>query len=162
MLARVINPFLAPSPLPFRFPNFDAIREEHFQPAFEAGMAEQRAEVDAITADPDPPTFENTLVALERSGAILRRVSAAFFTLVGSCSTPGIRDIEAEVAPRLTAHADAITLDATLFARIDALFVRRHELDLDPSRCGCWSTGTATPSGPALGSVRPSRIGCAR
>ena len=132
MLARVINPFLAPSPLPFRFPDFDAIREEHFQPAFEAGMAEQRAEVDAITADPEPPTFENTLVALERSGAILRRVSAAFFTLVGSCSTPGIRDIEAEVAPRLTAHADAITLDAALFARIDALFVRRHELDLDP------------------------------
>ena len=132
MLARVINPFLTPSQLPFGFPDFDAIREEHFRPAFEAGMAEQRAEVDAITADPQPPTFENTLVALERSGAILRRVSAVFFTLVGSCSTPGIRDIEAEMAPRLAAHADAITLDAELFARIDALFDRRHELELDP------------------------------
>jgi peptidyl-dipeptidase Dcp len=132
MLARVINPLLTPSPLPFGFPDFDAIREEHFRPAFEVGMAEQRAEVDAITADPQPPTFENTLVALERSGATLRRVSAVFFTLVGSCSTWGIRDIEAEIAPRLAAHADAVTLDAELFARIDALFDRRHELELDP------------------------------
>ena len=163
MLAQVINPFLAPSPLPFGFPDFDAIREEHFRPAFEAGMAEQRAEVDAITADPQPPTFENTLVALERSGATLRRVSAVFFTLVGSCSTPGIRDIEAEMAPRLAAHADAITLDAELFARIDALFDRAARARAwTPSRCGCSSTGTATPCGPAPGWARPSRIGCGR
>jgi peptidyl-dipeptidase Dcp len=132
MLARVTgNPFLAPSSLPFEFPDFDAIREEHFLPAFAAGMAEQRAEVDAITADPAPATFENTIVALERSGAALRRVSSVFFTLVGSCSTPGIREIEAEVAPRLAAHADAITLDPALFTRIEALFAARHELDLD-------------------------------
>jgi peptidyl-dipeptidase Dcp len=132
MLARVTgNPFLAPSPLPFEFPDFDAIREEHFLPAFTAGMTEQRAEVDAITADPGPATFENTIVALERSGATLRRVSSVFFTLVGSCSTPGIREIEAEVAPQLAAHADAITLDPVLFARIEALFAARHDLDLD-------------------------------
>jgi len=126
-----VNPFVAPSPLPFGYPDFDAIREEHFRPAFAAGMAEQRAEIDAITADPEPPTFDNTLVALERSGSILRRVSAVFFTLVGSCSTPGIREIEAEVAPQLAAHGDAITLDADLFARIEALFAARRELDLD-------------------------------
>jgi peptidyl-dipeptidase Dcp len=132
MLARVTgNPFLTPSPLPFEFPDFDAIREEHFLPAFAAGMAEQRAEVDAITADPGPATFENTIVALERSGAILRRVSNVFFTLVSSCSTPGIREIEAEVAPQLAAHADAITLDPVLFARIEALFAARDDLDLD-------------------------------
>jgi peptidyl-dipeptidase Dcp len=132
MLARVTgNPFLAPSPLPFAFPDFDAIREEHFLPAFAAGMAEQRAEVDAITADPGPATFENTIVALERSGATLERVANVFFTLVGSCSTPGIREIEAEVAPQLAAHADAITLDPVLFARIEALFATRHDLDLD-------------------------------
>jgi peptidyl-dipeptidase Dcp len=132
MLARVTgNPFLAPSPLPFEFPDFDAIREEHFLPAFTAGMAEQRAEVDAITADPGPATFENTIVALERSGATLRRVSTVFFTLVGSCSTPGLREIEAEVAPRLAAHADAITLDPVLFARVEALFAARQDLDLD-------------------------------
>jgi peptidyl-dipeptidase Dcp len=132
MLARVsANPFLAPSPLPYEFPDFDTIREEHFLPAFTAGMAEQRAEVDAITADPGPATVENTVVALERSGAVLRRVSAVFFTLVGSCSTPGIREIEAEVAPQLAAHADAITLDPQLFTRIEALFAAREDLDLD-------------------------------
>jgi peptidyl-dipeptidase Dcp len=132
MLARVTgNPFLTPSPLPFEFPDFDAIREEYFVPAFAAGMAEQRAEVDAITADPGPATFENTIVALERSGATLRRVSSVFFTLVSSCSTPGIREIEAEVAPQLAAHADAITLDRVLFARIEALFAARDDLDLD-------------------------------
>jgi peptidyl-dipeptidase Dcp len=133
MLARVTgNPFLAPGPLPFAYPDFDAIREEHFLPAFAAGMAEQRAEVDAITADPGPATFENTIVALERSGATLRRVLNVFFTLVRSCSTPGIREIEAEAAPQLAAHADAITLDPVLFARIEALFAARHDLALDP------------------------------
>ncbi|MHA6619301.1 M3 family metallopeptidase [Pseudonocardia sp. DLS-67] len=132
MLARVTgNPFLAPSSLPFEFPDFDAIREEHFLPAFTAGMAEQRAEVAAIIADPGPATFENTIVALERSGATLGRVSRVFFTLVGSCSTPGIRGIEAEVAPQLAAHADAIMLDPVLFTRIEALFAARHDLGLD-------------------------------
>ncbi len=116
-----VNPFLAPSPLPYEFPDFDAIAEQHFAPAFEAGMVEQRGEVDAITANPDPASFDNTIVALERSGAMLRRVSAVFFTLTNACSTPGIREIEAQVAPTLAAHADAITLDAALFARIEAV-----------------------------------------
>src|SRR3982751_6553222 len=97
------NPFRASSPLPYGYPDFDAIREEHFLPAFEEGMRRHRAEVDAIGADPQPPTFANTVEALERAGRMLRRVSAVFFTLVGSASTPGIRGIEAEVAPRLTA-----------------------------------------------------------
>jgi len=115
------NPFLAPSPLPFGYPDFSAIREEHFLPAFVEGMARQRAEVDAIAADPAPPTFENTLVALERSGDVLRRVSAVFFVLAASSSTEGIRAVEAEVAPLLAAHADAIRLDPALFARIEAI-----------------------------------------
>ena len=115
------NPFLAPSPLPFGYPDFSAIREEHFLPAFVEGMARQRAEVDAIAADPAPPTFENTLVALERSGDVLRRVSAVFFVLAASASTEGIRAVEAEVAPLLAAHADAIRLDPALFARIEAV-----------------------------------------
>ncbi len=131
-LGRVVNPFLAPSPLLYGYPDFDAIADEHFLPAFAAGMAEQRGEVEAITADPGPPTFANTIVALELSGAILRRVSAVFFTLAGSCSTPGIRAIEAEVALQLSAHVDAITLDPALFARIDELFGARDELELDP------------------------------
>ncbi|HXV94067.1 MAG TPA: M3 family peptidase, partial [Pseudonocardia sp.] len=126
------NPLLTPSPLPFGFPDFTAIREEHFLPAFAAAMAEQRAEVDAITAETAGPTFENTVVALERSGSVLRRVSAVFFTLTGSLATPGVRAIETEIAPRLAAHADAITLDPVLFARLDALHERREELGLDP------------------------------
>jgi peptidyl-dipeptidase Dcp len=125
------NPFRSPSPLPFGYPDFTAIREEHFLPAFTEAMARQRAEVDAITSEPAPPTFTNTMEALERSGAMLRRVSAVFFTLVGSASTPGIRAIEAEVAPLLSAHRDAITLNPTLFARLDALHEQRHELGLD-------------------------------
>jgi peptidyl-dipeptidase Dcp len=127
-----VNPLLEPSPLPFGFPDFAAIREEHLPEAFAGAMAEQRAEVAAITAQPGPPTFADTIVALECSGATLRRVSAVFVTLVGSLSTPGIRDIEAQVAPQLTAHADAITLDPALFARLDALHAARHDLDLDP------------------------------
>ena len=132
MLAGVTaNPFLTPSSLPFEFPDFHVIREEHFAPAFAAGMQEQRAEVDAITADPGPATFENTIIALERSGQTLRRVSAVFHTLVSSCSTPGIRAIEAELAPQLAAHADAIMLDPALFARIEALYAARDDLGLD-------------------------------
>ncbi|HEX8519216.1 MAG TPA: M3 family metallopeptidase [Pseudonocardia sp.] len=127
-----MNPLLVPSPLPYGFPDFDAIAEEHFVEAFAVGMAEQRAEVDAITTRPVAPTFDDTVVALERSGATLRRVSAVFSTLVASLSTPGVRAIEAELAPRLAAHADAITLDPALFARLDALHAVRHDLDLDP------------------------------
>ncbi|MEJ3652063.1 M3 family metallopeptidase [Actinomycetes bacterium KLBMP 9759] len=133
MLARVTDdPFMAPSALPFAFPDFDAIREEHFGPAFAAGMAEQRAEVEAITTRREAPTFDNTIVALERSGRRLSRVASVFFTLVSSCSTPGIRAVEAEVAPQLAAHSDAIMLDPALFARIAALHETRAELDLDP------------------------------
>ena len=115
------NPLLVPSSLPFGYPDFGAIREEHFVEAFETGMAEQRAELAAVTGNPEPATFDNTVVALERSGRTLRRVSLVFSALVGSCSTPGIRAIEAEMAPGLSAHRDALTLDPALFARIEAV-----------------------------------------
>ena len=127
----LLNPLLAPSGLPYGFPDFAAIREEHFAEAFDVAMAEQRAEIAAITAQPGSPTFDDTVVALERSGATLRRVSAVFFVLVGSLSTPGIRTAEARVAPLLAAHRDAITLDAALFARLDGLYGTRNELGLD-------------------------------
>jgi peptidyl-dipeptidase Dcp len=125
------NPFRAPSPLPYGYPDLDAIREEHFRPAFDEAMAAHRAEVAAIIDGDTPPSFTDTVEALERAGTMLRRVSAVFFTLVGSASTPGIRAIEAEVAPKLTAHHDAIVLDAALFARLDDLHARRHDLGLD-------------------------------
>jgi peptidyl-dipeptidase Dcp len=115
------NPFAAPSDLPFGLPPLDRIREEHYLPAFEAGMAEQRAEVEAIATDPGPPTVENTLEALERSGRLLGRVASVFFNLAASASTPGLREIEAAVVPRLSAHQDAVLLDARLFTRVAAL-----------------------------------------
>ena len=127
-----MNPLLAPSALPYGFPDFAAIRERHFAEAVDVGTAEQRAEVDAITARPGPPTFDDTVVALERSGATLRRVSAIFSVLAASLATPGIRALEARIAPQLAAHADAITLDPALFARLDALHAARHDLGLDP------------------------------
>ena len=126
------NPLLAPSPLPLHYPPFDKIRDEDFMPAFEQGMAEKRAQVDAITANPDKPTFDNTIVALERSGTTLARTNQAFSNLTSSNTNPALQDIERRIAPRLAAHDDAILLDPKLFARIDALYRARGSLGLDP------------------------------
>ena len=130
-MADVENPFLHPSELPFGLPDTGRIRDEHYRPAFDAGMREQRAEVAAIVASGEP-TFANTVVAMERSGAVLDRVSRLFFTRVSADTSPAVQEIEAEVAPLLAAHADAIALDPGLFARIDTLHGRRHDLGLDP------------------------------
>ncbi|MFC9897468.1 M3 family metallopeptidase [Nocardia sp. NPDC127579] len=126
------NPFFEPSPLPYQLPPFADIREEHYLPAFTRGMSEQLAEIAAITATTEAATFANTLVPLERSGAMLVRVAAVFFNIAGSDSTPGTDAIEAEISPRLAAHEDAILLDPDLFTRIENLHERRHELGLDP------------------------------
>ncbi|MEN0128055.1 MAG: M3 family metallopeptidase [Brevundimonas sp.] len=115
------NPFAAPSTLPYGLPDYRRISEEHYLPAIQAGMAEHRAQVEAIATDPEPVTVENTLVALERSGRLLHRALTAFFNQASSDSTPGLDAIEAEVAPLLAAHTDAIYLDRRLFARVEAL-----------------------------------------
>ncbi len=115
------NPFLADSELPHLLPDFAAVRDEHYREAFELGMAEQLAEVAAITADTSAPTFENTIVPLERSGRVLDRVSTVFFTLTSSDTTDAIQELEEELAPKLAAHHDAIVLDPALFARVDAV-----------------------------------------
>ena len=125
------NPFLRSSSLPFELPPFADIREEHYLPAFELGMAEQLAEVAAIAGNPEPAGLANTLEALERSGAVLRRVSLVFFNQAASDTTPGIQAIEAEISPRLAAHSDAIHLDPALFARVDALYRQREALGAD-------------------------------
>ena len=125
------NPFLAPSTLPYQLPPFAEIRDEHYRPAFDAGMAEQLAEVAAITADPAEPTIENTLVALERSGQVLQRVATVFFSLSASDSTEFGTALEEELAPLLAAHTDAIRLDPALYERIASLHRRRAGLDLD-------------------------------
>ena len=124
------NPFAAPSALPFGLPPFDRIRTEHFAPAFDAGMAERAAEVARIGAEAAAPTFANTVEAMERAGRLLERVGAVFFNLTSSDADDELNRIEAEVAPLLSAHQDAVLLDAALFARLDAVHAARHDLDL--------------------------------
>ena len=126
------NPFLHPSTLPYRLPPFDKIKDADYVPAFEAGMRAQREEVGAIALNPQPPTFDNTIVALERSGQLLERVNIVFSNLNGSETNPEMDRIDTEMAPRLTAHEDAILLDNALFARVDSLYQRRASLKLDP------------------------------
>ena len=131
-MAVTSNPFLAPSTLPYQLPPFAEIRDEHYRPAFAAGMAEQLSEVAAITQNPAEPTIENTLVALEKSGQVLTRVATVFFSLSSSDSTDFGTSLEEELAPLLAAHTDAIRLDQALYARIAALYERRDALGLDP------------------------------
>lgn len=113
------NPLLRPSDLPYGLPDFAAVREEHIVPAFEQGAAEHLAEVAAIVADPEPPTFDNTVAALERSGQTLNRVeTVALHTLAASDATDGIQEIERELAPRSAGHRDSVFLDRGLWERI--------------------------------------------
>jgi len=125
------NPFFTESPLYLNYPPFDQIENGHYAPAFERGMAEQIAEIDAIAAQTQAPDFDNTIVALELSGQLLDRVSRVFFSLSGAHTNDEIRALEQELAPQLSAHQDAILLNRDLFARIDSLYQQRLELGLD-------------------------------
>ncbi|MYF00049.1 MAG: M3 family metallopeptidase [Gammaproteobacteria bacterium] len=126
------NPFFAESPHYFNFPPFDLIANEHYQPAFEVGMAEQIAEVEAIAGQEAAPDFENTIVALELSGQLLNRVSSVFFALSSAHTNDDIQALQQQLAPELAAHYDAILLNRDLFARISALHESRDDLGLDP------------------------------
>ncbi|MES2898472.1 MAG: M3 family metallopeptidase [Pseudomonadota bacterium] len=125
------NPFAQPSALTFNYPAFDKITNAHYGPAFEAGMREQAAEIDAIANNPKPATFDNTIVAMERSGALLGRVSSVFGNLAGANSNPETKALEKELAPKLSAHGDAIRLNEKLYARIKSLYDKRNKLGLD-------------------------------
>jgi len=126
------NPFYAPSSLPFHAPPFDKIKDDDYQPAIEAGMAEQLKEIQAIADNPAPPTFENTLVAMEKSGQLLQRAGNTFGGVVGANINPVLQKVREELAPKLAAHQDAITLNAKLFARIASVYKQRESLKLDP------------------------------
>ena len=129
------NPFFTESPLPYQLPPFDRVDDAHYRPAFERGMADQIAEIEAITGASDPPSFENTIVGLERSGRLLDRVASTFFSLASADTNDAINAIRNEMAPRLAAHTDRMLLDGDLFARVEALYDERAELDLnDESR----------------------------
>ncbi len=126
------NPFYAPSTLPFQAPPFDRIKDEDYQPAIEAGMAQQKAEIQAIADNPADPTFDNTIVALEKSGRLLDRVMAAFNGVTGANTNPTLQDVETIETPKLAAHEDFIYLNTKLFARVAAIYKQRASLKLDP------------------------------
>ncbi|MBS0578986.1 MAG: M3 family metallopeptidase [Proteobacteria bacterium] len=128
------NPFARASTLAFELPPFDRIHDADYLPAYEAGMAEQMREVAAIAHDPHAPTFENTIVALERSGQLLHRVEAVFGRLNACNTNPVMQALDTELAPRLAAHADAVQLDPALWARVDALYGKRASLHLGPEQ----------------------------
>jgi peptidyl-dipeptidase Dcp len=126
------NPFFAPSTLPFGAPPFDRIKDADYQPAIEAGMAQQLAEMNRIADSTAAPTFENTFVAMERSGRLLRRASAAFNGVSEANTNPMLQAAKTALAPQFAAHMDAIHLNKKLFARMAAVYGRRNSLKLDP------------------------------
>jgi peptidyl-dipeptidase Dcp len=125
------NPFYAASTLPLQAPPFDKIRDSDYQPAIEAGMAQQREEARAIAENPDPPTFENTLVALEKTGQLFNRVNLVFNAVTGANLSPELEKLQEIEAPKLAAHKDSIFLDAKLFQRIETIYKQRESLKLD-------------------------------
>lgn len=129
-----MNPLLEPWDGPYGLPPFDRIREEHYLPAFREAIDRDRAEVQAISRDPAPPTFANTIEALDRTGDLLDRVRAVFFNLLSAESTPGLQAIAKEVAPLLAALDDDTLLDEVLYRRVDAVFQARAGLGLDPEQ----------------------------
>src|SRR5947207_6547357 len=126
------NPLLTESSLPYHIPPFDKIKDEHFEPAVEAGMREELKEVEAVANNSEKPTFENTIVALERTGRLLDRAERTFENLNACNTNPTLQKIETDIAPKLSAHRDAIHLNGKLFARIQELYDKRHNLGLDP------------------------------
>jgi peptidyl-dipeptidase Dcp len=126
----VTNPFFSAWNTPFEAPPFEAIENAHFRPAFEQAIAEHDAEIGAI-ADRDAPTFDNTIVALERSGQALRRVAMVFGQLTSAATNPELQAVERDVTVMMARHESAVFLNPKLFARIDALYQRRAELGLD-------------------------------
>ncbi|WP_294328094.1 M3 family metallopeptidase [uncultured Sphingomonas sp.] len=125
------SPFAKASTLPFEAPPFDRIKSTDYKPALLAGMAAQRAEIDAITRARSAPTFENTIAAMERSGRLLERASLAFYGVVGANTDDTLQQTQADLAPVFAAHQDAINLDPALFARVKTLYDQRRTLGLD-------------------------------
>jgi peptidyl-dipeptidase Dcp len=132
MAAMSHNPLLEPSTLPYQMPAFDRIRTSDYAPAFEEAMREQLREVAAIAHNPKPPTFDNTIVALDRSGQMLQRVGFIFDELNSNSTNDEMQKIDTQMAPKRSAHRDAIYLDHALWKRVDAVYQGRASLKLDP------------------------------
>ena len=125
------NPLLAQWLGPYGLPPFGAVAAAHYRPAFEEALAEHRAEIDRIAQNPSPPDFDNTIAALEDSGRLSRQVGAVFWNLYRTDSTPELEEIEREISGVLARHASETSMNAALFARIDALYARRGALGLE-------------------------------
>ncbi|GAB3355014.1 M3 family metallopeptidase [Lysobacter tyrosinilyticus] len=125
------NPFFSDSPLQFHYPQFDKIKDSDFAPAFDRGMAEQLKEIDAIANSKDAPTFDNTIVAMEKSGQIYARARYVFGNLTGANTNDALDKIDAAYSPKFAAHHDSIYLNDKLFARIKVLYGKRASLGLD-------------------------------
>ncbi len=123
---------MKPSPLPYHAPQFDRIHDEDYLPALEAGMKDHLARIQKIAEAPAPPTFGNTLVAMERAGAQLNRITRVFFAITQANTNPALQKVEAEMAPKLAGHHDEIYLNARLFGRVKAVYDRRERLRLGP------------------------------
>ncbi|MCB8819625.1 M3 family metallopeptidase [Microvirga rosea] len=128
------NPLLQPWNTPFGLPPFESVTPEHYRPAFDAALAEQKAEIAALAESADSPTFANTIEAIERSGATLKRVGGVFFNLAGSHTNDAIQAVEREMAPLLAKHRNSIFMNEALFRRVDALYQDRERLDLSPEQ----------------------------
>ena len=129
--AQQSNPFFSESPLPLHYPQFDRIQDSNFAPAFDRGMADELAVIAAIADNPAPATFENTIVAMEKSGRILGRATTVFYSLVGADTNDAREKLRADYASKFSAHSDAIRLDPKLFARIKALYDGRADAGMD-------------------------------
>ncbi|WP_343731017.1 M3 family metallopeptidase [Duganella sp.] len=125
------NPLATASSLPFHYPAFDKIKDEHFIPAFNEGMRQQLKEIEAIANNKAAPSFDNTVVAMEKSGALLTRVQTVFYNLQGANTNDKLDAIDSEMSPKLAAHSDAIFLNPKLWARVKSLYEKRESLKLD-------------------------------
>ena len=128
------NPFIAGWDTPYGIPAFEQIKTEHYMPAFHEGMKQQKEEIAAIVSNPEEPTFQNTIEALEYSGELLNTVSNVFFNLLESNNSDEMQAIAEEVTPLLSAHGDDISLDAALFARIKKVYEQKDQLNLEPEQ----------------------------
>src|SRR3954464_679189 len=128
------NPFFAESTLPYHAPRFDVIRNEDYQPALEEGMRQQLAEIDAIARQTAPPSFDNTIVAMEKTGAVLTRACKVFFGVIGANTNDTLQKVQEIEAPKLAAHNDAIYLNDQLYQRVKSIYDRRQSLGLTPEQ----------------------------
>ena len=125
------NPFFSESSLYLKYPPFDKIKNEHYAPAFELGMKQHMQEIDSIALDQDPPSFENTILSMEKAGSLLDRVSTVFYALTSAHTNDEMEKVRSEMAPKLSAHSDKILLNDALFQRVNTLYDNRMDLGLD-------------------------------